>query len=127
MRFMLDENVPAGVAAMLIERGHEAEYIRDYVPPGAADPVVATVAQELEAVLISFDGDFQRIAPRIPHGQRARFRRLSRVWLRCREPRAADRLSIALSFIETEMRMVESGELDRFAICVGDSFLRTDR
>jgi predicted nuclease of predicted toxin-antitoxin system len=72
MRFMLDENVPVAVADMLIEHSHQAEFIRDYVPPGAADPLVATVAEEHQAVLISFDGDFQTIAPRIPHGHRAR-------------------------------------------------------
>ena len=79
MHFMLDENVPQDVADTLIARGHKAEYIRDYVPPGAPDPLVATVSEELKAILVSFDGDFERIAPRVPHGQRARFRKLEHV------------------------------------------------
>jgi predicted nuclease of predicted toxin-antitoxin system len=70
MLFMLDENVPVDVADMLIQQGHEAKFIRDYVPPGSPDPLVATVSQELDAVLLSFDGDFEVIAPRIPKGHR---------------------------------------------------------
>jgi Domain of unknown function (DUF5615) len=65
MQFILDENVPIAVAETLIRHGHVAKFIRDYVPPGSPDPLVATVAQKISAVLISFDGDFQNIAPRI--------------------------------------------------------------
>ena len=89
MHFLLDENVPVSVADVLARNGHTSDEIRGYVPPGALDPVVATISQELDAVLVSFDGDFQKIAPRVPDGQRARFRRLSRIWMRCNEPRAA--------------------------------------
>jgi len=39
MHFMLDENVPQDVADMLIARGHKAEYIQNYVPPGAPIPL----------------------------------------------------------------------------------------
>jgi predicted nuclease of predicted toxin-antitoxin system len=86
MHFMLDENVPVAVADMLEKHGHKAEFIRDFVPPGSPDPLVATVSEELKAILISFDGDFQTIAPRVPHGHRLRFRKLSRIWMRCDEP-----------------------------------------
>lgn len=86
MHFMLDENVPVSVKDMLETHGHQAEFIRDYVPPGSADPVVATISEELDAIPVSFDGDFEKIAPRIPKGQKRRFRRLSRIWMRCREP-----------------------------------------
>src|ERR1700760_4502072 len=102
MYFLLDENVPSDVANMLIEQGHEADFIRDYVPPGAPDVVVATVSQELEAILLSFDGDFEVISPRIPYGQRRRFRKLSRVWLRCGEPQAAARMKAVMDFVASE-------------------------
>ena len=127
MRFMLDENVPASVAEMLRGQGHEAEFIRDYVPPGSPDALVATVAQEIEAIFVTFDGDFERIAPRIPRGHRARFRRLSRVWLRCGEPQAARRLEQALSFIATEIELARRIGSGRAIIQVGKSFLRTER
>jgi predicted nuclease of predicted toxin-antitoxin system len=99
MLFMLDENVPVDVADMLIKQGHEAKFIRDYAPPGSPDPLVATVAQELNAVLLSFDGDFEVIAPRIAKGHRKRFRKLSRIWMRCDEPQAANRLNVALDVL----------------------------
>ncbi len=97
MYFMLDENVPQDVADMLNGQGHKAEFIRDYVPPGSPDPVVATVSQELEAILLSFDGDFEVISPRIPKGQRKRFRKLSRIWMRCGEPQRDFRVSLPSS------------------------------
>jgi predicted nuclease of predicted toxin-antitoxin system len=127
MDFILDENVPKDMADMLTKHGHAAAYIRDYAPPGSPDPLVATVAQELNAVLISFDGDFQHIAPRIPRGQRARFRSLSRIWMRCYEPDGAARLEQALSFVTAEFALAQQRADKRMLIQVGASYLRTDR
>ena len=127
MDFILDENVPKDVADMLLGHGHTAVFIRDYVPPGSPDPLVATVAEHLNAVLISFDGDFQHIAPRVPHGQRARFKSLSRIWMRCFEPDGADRLKEALSLVDTEFTLAQQKADKRMLIWVGSSYLRTDR
>ena len=125
MYFMLDENVPQDMADMLIGRGHKAEFIRDYIVPSAPDQVVATASQELEAILVSFDGDFEAISPRIPKGQRARFGRLSRIWLRCGEPQAALRCSRVLDFVEREFDITTPTTPMRLTI--GKSYLRTDR
>lgn len=125
MYFMLDENVPQDVADMLIAHGHRAEFIRQYVVPGTPDQIVATASQELEAVLVSFDGDFETIAPRVPKGQRNRFRRLSRILMRCGEPQAALRLSRALDFVEREFDLTTPSTPMRLTI--GKSYLRTDR
>ncbi|WP_367618329.1 MULTISPECIES: DUF5615 family PIN-like protein [Rhodoplanes] len=125
MFFILDENVPADVAAMLIEHGHRAEFIRTYVPPGAVDPLVATVAQELEAILVSFDGDFEKISPRIPVGQRRRFRKLSRIWLTCTEPAAARRLRAGLDLVISEYNRATPTSPMRMRISA--SYFRTDR
>ena len=122
---MLDENVPIDVADMLIEQGHEANFIRDYVPPGSPDPLVATVAQELNAVLLSFDGDFEVIAPRIPRGHRKRFRKLSRIWMRCDEPQAANRLKVGLDLVVSEYALAKPNAPMR--MWVSASYLRTDR
>ena len=125
MYFMLDENVPQDVADMLIGHGHKAEFARDYIVPGSPDQVVATASEELDAILVSFDGDFETIAPRIPKGQRARFRKLSRIWLRCGEPQAAARLEKALDFVEREYALVTPTTPMRIQISKG--YLRTDR
>jgi predicted nuclease of predicted toxin-antitoxin system len=127
MRFMLDENVPAAMADMLILHGHEAEFIREYVPPGAADVLVATIAERQSCVLISFDGDFETIAPRVPHGHRARFRRLSRIWMRCDEPDGASRLQSALDLVISEFELAQSRADRRLWFWIGRDYLRTHR
>lgn len=102
MRFILDENVPNSVGDMLRSRGHEAFSIRDYVAQGAPDQIVAAIAEHEEAVLVSHDRDFRKIAPRVPEGQRARFRRLSVVRMQCEKPRSSERLQAAMPLIEVE-------------------------
>jgi predicted nuclease of predicted toxin-antitoxin system len=125
MYFMLDENVPQDVADMLIEQGHKADFIREYVVPGSPDQVVATASEELGAILVSFDGDFETISPRIPKGQRRRFRKLSRIWLRCGEPQAASRIKKVIAFVADEYALTTVTTPMRLTI--GLSYLRTDR
>jgi hypothetical protein len=60
-----------------------------------------------DAVLVSMDGDFRSLAPRAGIG-RNRFRRLSRIALRCSEPRAAGRVKAAMSLIEHEWKVAQS-------------------
>jgi predicted nuclease of predicted toxin-antitoxin system len=124
---MLDENVPRAVADMLIEHGHQAEWIREYVPPGSSDPLVATITEELNAILVSFDGDFENIAPRVPQGQVRRFRRLSRIWLCCGEPQAGDRMRKALSLIEAEFELARTQNDTRMLIWISKGYLKTHR
>jgi hypothetical protein len=127
MHFMLDENVPRDVANMLQSCGHKAEFIRDYVPPGAPDPLVATVSEELEAILVSFDGDFENIAPRIPQGQRTRFRKLSRIFMCCGEPQAAQRLEKALGLVEAEYDLAKNQRDTRMNMWIAKGYLKTHR
>jgi predicted nuclease of predicted toxin-antitoxin system len=127
MRFMLDENVPVDMADMLIQHGHTAEFIRDYVPPGSADLIVAAVSEQENCVLISFDGDFEVIAPRVPHGHRARFRKLSRIWMRCYEPDGAERLQGALELVVSEFALAQFRPDKRLWFWVGREYLRTHR
>lgn len=102
MRFVLDENVPNSVGVMLGDRGHTVASIREYVAQGAPDQVVAAVTEYESAVLVSHDKHFRKIAPRVPDGQRSRFRRLSIVRMQCEKPRSAERLRTAISLIEFE-------------------------
>jgi len=127
MQFLLDENVPASVLGILRGAGHTVEYVRDYIPPGSPDPLVAAISEEIGAVLVSFDGDFQKIAPRVPLGQRNRFRRLSRIWMRCNEPRAAERVESALSLVESEYELAQSRPDRRMFIWITPGYIRTDR
>jgi predicted nuclease of predicted toxin-antitoxin system len=78
MRLLLDHNVPVSVAEVFRERGHAVLLVKDILPTNSSDQLVATVSEADGAILVSADHDFERIAPRIPKGHRARFRRLSR-------------------------------------------------
>jgi len=102
MRFILDENVPRSVEDVLTARGHEVASIREHVLPGSPDELVAAVSEYVGAVLVSHDGDFRKIAPRVPDGQRARFRKLSMVRMQCEKPKSVQRMQAAISLIEFE-------------------------
>ena len=127
MRFMLDENVAASVGRKLEELGSDAQYIRDLIPAGSVDPLVAFVAEDFDAVLLSHDGDFKKIAPRIPDGQKTRFSRLSRIHLRCAEYNAADRLAKVFSFIQFEFHIAQKSKDRRMIIQIGQSYIRSER
>ena len=127
MKFLLDENIPMSVFRFLSGRGHDVEFIRDLIPEGSVDPLVAFVAEEEEAILVSNDGDFQKIAPRIPDGQKRRFKRLSRIWIRCNEYQAAARLEAVWDFVALEHAAARDRRDGRMIIQVSNSFIRSDR
>lgn len=102
MLFYLDENVPASVQDVLSGRGHEVRFTRELLPIGSPDELVATASEFDEAILVSHDSDFKKIAQRIPDGQKSRFRKLSMVRMQCTKPRSAQRLEVALPYIEFE-------------------------
>lgn len=124
---MLDENVAMSAKRYLLGTDHQVEFIRDLVPEGSVDQLVAFVAEDQGAVLVSHDGDFQKIAPRIPDGQSARFKKLSRIWLRCNEFQSALRLEKAMSMIETEFDIAQESKDRRMLIWIGKTYIRTER
>ncbi len=65
MRFLLDENFPRSVAAILLERGHETVDLRSIGLLGASDTVVAEKAIEAGAVILTTDRDFFHTFPNI--------------------------------------------------------------
>lgn len=126
IKFFLDNCVPDSVAHVLRDAGHEVIFLRDTIPKDSPDQVVARVSEALDAVLVSYDKDFKALAPRIGVGQR-RFRKLSRVGFRCREPQAARRMEAALSLIEHEWQTAQTTTDKRMIIEIGDTAIRTIR
>ena len=61
MRFFIDHCVPETVTRMLETEGHAAERLREHLPTDAPDEEVIEKAQELNAVLVSLNGDFSNI------------------------------------------------------------------
>lgn len=64
--------------------------------------MVAAYASRKNAVLLSFDGDFNTIASRLPKNARSRFKKLSRIHMAVRGPTAHVRMEAAMSLIEFE-------------------------
>jgi len=61
MRLFADHCVPESVARGLEAGGHDVFRLRDHLRTDAPDPEVIEKAQELDAVLLSLNGDFSDI------------------------------------------------------------------
>lgn len=97
---LVDENVPNSVTQFFFDRGHEVIRVQDAFPPGTPDPVVATVGDRLSAIVVSWDKDFDRLASRVPHGNKNRFRRLGRITFKCKESDGRPRVEQEIDMIE---------------------------
>ena len=100
--------------------------MRRILPTNSPDPLVASVAEINEAILVSFDKDFRTLAPRIGIGEQ-RFRKLSRIGFRCDEPQAAQRLKLALPLIEFEWTAAQETSDKRIIVEIGPTYIRTIR
>lgn len=61
LRFFTDHCVPNSVIQSLRAAGHGVFILKEHIPPDSDDPIVIARAQELEAILVSLDGDFADI------------------------------------------------------------------
>ena len=61
LRFFTDHCVPSLVVSRLSEAGHQVFRLRDLIPRDSSDPEVLAKALELEAILVSMNGDFTDI------------------------------------------------------------------
>jgi predicted nuclease of predicted toxin-antitoxin system len=126
LKFFIDQCVPDSVGRMLKETGYAVELLREKLATDSPDQLVAIYSELSGAVLISLDRDFPSLAPRVGIGQQ-RFRRLSRIGIRCDEPMAARRIESALSLIEHEWDRAQQSSDKRMIIEVGPTYIRTIR
>ena len=61
LRFFADHCVSNQIIAALEEAGHEVIRLKGVLPSESADSLVAAKAQELDAILLSLNGDFADI------------------------------------------------------------------
>lgn len=61
LRFFADQCVPMSVIRTLREAGYEVLRLTDYIPAASSDKLVISKAQQLDAILISLNGDFSDI------------------------------------------------------------------
>lgn len=57
LRFLTDHCVPNAVIQTLRTAGHEVLILKEHIPRDSDDPMVIAKAQELEAILVSLNGD----------------------------------------------------------------------
>lgn len=75
MRFVVDAQLPPGVAKWLRERGHDAEHVFDRFPLGVSDTAIWNHAAQSNAVVVTKDQDFATRILLTPKGPAV-------VWLR---------------------------------------------
>lgn len=119
--------MPDSVAVVLRSRNHRVELLREIMATDTPDPIVATIGDMAAAILVSCDHDFDAIAPRILKGMRARFRRLSRLSIRCSEYQAAKRIDEAMELIELEYALAQKRSDKRLFIEVSNTLIKTNR
>ena len=61
LRFLADHCISNYTVHTLQEAGHEVLRLRDVIPVESPDPVVIAKAQQLDAILVSLNGDFADI------------------------------------------------------------------
>jgi predicted nuclease of predicted toxin-antitoxin system len=127
IKFFIDHCVPDSVGRVFGDAGHEAILLRERIAADSPDPLVAAVSEMHGAVLVSLDSDFRRLAPRVPIGQRQRFRKLSRIGLRCKAPQCAQRIRVCLSLIEHEWAVAQLSGDKRMILDIGASYIRSIR
>lgn len=62
MRFLLDQHLPVALIAVLERLGHDAEHVKRLGMGDAADPDIWIEAVRRDAVVVSKDSDFLRLA-----------------------------------------------------------------
>ena len=92
--------------------------LRDVLPTDSPDPIVAKVAQDDESILLTHDGDFKTVAPRVALGQRNRFRKLSKVHLNIEQARSEGRLAAAITMIEFEWASAQARTEKRIHLAI---------
>jgi predicted nuclease of predicted toxin-antitoxin system len=64
LRFLVDAQLPPGLARRLEASGHEAIHLHDVMNPEATDMEVASEANRRQAILVSKDEDFADLSQR---------------------------------------------------------------
>jgi hypothetical protein len=126
IRFFMDNCVPASVGRMLKAAGHEVTYLRDVIARDSPDPIVATLCDENDLVLVSLDKDFDQLHARAGVSKR-RFKKLKRIKIACSEPHAAARVKAALSLIELEVAVARQSPDKRMIVEIGHTRISTIR
>ncbi|MEQ9373005.1 MAG: DUF5615 family PIN-like protein [Coleofasciculus chthonoplastes F3-SA18-01] len=70
LKFFVDQCVPSSISQILHDADHKVLLLRDYIAIDSPDNVVIAKAQELDAILVSLNGDFADIVSYPPANYR---------------------------------------------------------
>ena len=124
MLLLIDENVPNSVARFFVERGHDVHFVRDLLPAGSPDPVIAVVGDRLSAIVVTWDRDFEQIVKRVPEGNRTPFRRLGRISFRCNETKGRQLVERWIDHIEFHYQRALNADDFRMILQIQESGLK---
>lgn len=58
MKFLIDANLPAQLASVFVDAGHECTHVETILPRYSPDAPIARIANETGAVVVSRDHDY---------------------------------------------------------------------
>ena len=64
MRFVIDAQLSRRLVRHLVEQGHDASHVFDFLSPSADDHEIAKLANRLDASVVTKDADFANLARR---------------------------------------------------------------
>ena len=116
--FLLDENVPASIGALLVERGYACKTVQELLAPGTPDRVVHETANDLRAILLTWNvRDFHRFASRFP--------RAGLLFFKCPEVDGRQRMAETLDLVLYEWNnLIELGAHGPMIIEIGKDVVR---
>lgn len=102
MLVLIDEDVPNSVGQVFRDHGHEVRLVRDILGAGTPHPVIAKVANELRAILVTWNvRHFKRLSTRRNLSEFG-LHRLGRIDFQCLETKGAHRAEQMMRRIEFE-------------------------
>lgn len=128
MILLIDENVPESVTRLLKDRGHDVRLVRELLPAGTPDPVIAVVGNDLGAIVVTWNHkDFKKLVARVPRATQASLRKLGRINFRCHEARGRQRLEEMIEWVEFEYAQVQKKKDKRLMVEIGETYFRVIR
>jgi len=118
LKLKLDENMPAALAVLLRQAGHDAKTVPEENLSGMDDPKIISAAAQEGRILITFDSDFGDIRnyPIQTHAGIVVFRLINQRWAHLKKPaqrliesRLFERLQGGLAVVDENRIRIRSG------------------
>jgi len=125
MRLVTDEMVPDSIGVFLEGRRHKVYRVRDSLMPGTPDDGVARFANQVDAIVVTWNvRDFRQLVGRKHH---ARFPKAGMISFTCEEADGLKRLEGMISLIEAEFAHLQTRPDKRLFADIAADHLRVWR